>query len=198
MPNANRTAETATARGEKSLDLGCGRDKLPGSIGIDVNPRSDADVIHDLDVFPWPFDDNTFDYVRANDVLEHVANFEGCVRELHRVCKPGARIDVRMPFMGSNNFATDPTHRRAGTHRTFEYFEPEKPFGQFRYSEARLEVRSFHYDRGYIGKFGGIFRRLDKVIIPFLERNAHEYEAYFTGFWPMQNISYELIVVKDA
>src|SRR5437762_5157982 len=84
MPNAN-TAGTVAAQGEKSLDLGCGRDKLPGAIGIDANPRSDADVIHDLDRFPWPFDDDTFGYVRALDVLEHVADFDGCMKELHRV-----------------------------------------------------------------------------------------------------------------
>ena len=32
----------------KILDVGCGQNKYPGAIGIDSNPRTSADVIHDL------------------------------------------------------------------------------------------------------------------------------------------------------
>ena len=56
---------------EKSaiLDFGCGNRKRPGSIGIDVNPRTDADVVHDLNVFPYPFADSSFDEVYADNVI---------------------------------------------------------------------------------------------------------------------------------
>jgi hypothetical protein len=37
---------------KKILDVGCGQNKFPGAIGIDANPRSHADVIHDLGNFP--------------------------------------------------------------------------------------------------------------------------------------------------
>ena len=30
------------------LDVGCGRKKQPGAIGIDFNANTDADVIHNL------------------------------------------------------------------------------------------------------------------------------------------------------
>ncbi len=30
----------------RALDIGCGTNKIPGAIGMDVNPRSAADVIH--------------------------------------------------------------------------------------------------------------------------------------------------------
>ncbi len=36
------------------LDVGCGINKLAGSIGIDRNPASRADVICELDQFPYP------------------------------------------------------------------------------------------------------------------------------------------------
>jgi hypothetical protein len=42
----------------KILDVGCGKNKRKGAIGIDIDPNSDADVIHDLNIFPWPFNDN--------------------------------------------------------------------------------------------------------------------------------------------
>ena len=50
----------------RTLDVGCGIHKQPGSIGIDRNPASRADVLADLDRFPYPFadsaaDDDTYD-----------------------------------------------------------------------------------------------------------------------------------------
>ena len=36
----------------KVLDIGCGKNKVPGSIGIDFNESIGADVIHDLNLFP--------------------------------------------------------------------------------------------------------------------------------------------------
>jgi len=56
----------------KILDVGCGQNKYPGAIGIDSNPRADADVIHDLGVLPYPFADNEFDEIICRHVIEHV------------------------------------------------------------------------------------------------------------------------------
>ena len=36
---------------ETVLDLGCGKKKRPGTIGVDFSDRHDADVIHNLDRF---------------------------------------------------------------------------------------------------------------------------------------------------
>ena len=45
----------------RTLDVGCGINKYPGSIGIDRNPHTRADVLCDLDHFPYPFRDGSFD-----------------------------------------------------------------------------------------------------------------------------------------
>ncbi|HSF23032.1 MAG TPA: hypothetical protein VLE20_02315, partial [Blastocatellia bacterium] len=54
------------------LDIGCGANKTAGAIGMDVNPRTAADVIHDLDDLPYPFADDEFDEVIGRHVIEHV------------------------------------------------------------------------------------------------------------------------------
>ena len=54
-------SETAIAERMKILDVGCGIHKYPGAIGVDRNPASRADVICDLDHFPYPFADSSFD-----------------------------------------------------------------------------------------------------------------------------------------
>jgi predicted SAM-dependent methyltransferase len=56
------------------LDVGCGIKKVPGAIGIDRNPASAADVLCDLDRFPYPFADGSFDRLEAVHVVEHLAD----------------------------------------------------------------------------------------------------------------------------
>lgn len=180
------------------LDLGCGPSKLPGAIGMDMNAASAADVIHDLDDHPWPFADDTFRHIRAENVLEHVRDFVGAMEEIHRVAKAGATVAIRMPFMSSVNFATDPTHRRAGTARTFDYFDPTgtKILAEYNYSKARFVLREFHYRRGYVGSVGDVMKLLDKVMVPAIERWSNTYEHYFAYWYPMHDIDYVLEVVK--
>ncbi|MFM8440464.1 MAG: methyltransferase domain-containing protein, partial [Acidobacteriota bacterium] len=66
----------------KILDVGCGTNKFPGAIGLDNNPRTAADVIHDLGSTPYPFDDNEFDLVVSRHVIEHVPDVMAFVTEL--------------------------------------------------------------------------------------------------------------------
>lgn len=189
---------TAMTSPQRVLDLGCGTDKLPGAVGMDVNPASHADVIHDLDVRPWPFEDDSFDFIRAQDVLEHVGDFFGVMAEIHRVARPNAVVEVRMPFMSSRNYATDPTHRRPGTSETFDYFDPSKPLGRYRYTTTRFTLMEFHYSRGYRGRVGRWLSTLDRAVLPWIHKHHHEYELYFAYLYPMLDITYKLRADKSA
>jgi predicted SAM-dependent methyltransferase len=70
----NRTDQTVKmlVDSPRVLDIGCGVNKVAGAIGMDVNPRTAADVIHDLDDLPYPFADDEFDEVIGRHVIEHV------------------------------------------------------------------------------------------------------------------------------
>ena len=68
------------------LDVGCGRKKYPGSIGIDMSAAGQADVLCD-----WtrtPFADSTFDEVRLIHMIEEVDDIFRVLAEAHRVAKP--------------------------------------------------------------------------------------------------------------
>src|SRR3989475_13017117 len=82
---------------KKILDVGCGLNKYPGAVGIDSNPRSHADVLHDLGVAPYPFADNEFDEVICRHVIEHVPDVMAFVTELHRITRQGGRIKIVTP-----------------------------------------------------------------------------------------------------
>ena len=72
------------------LDIGCGNKKRPGSIGLDINPSTSADVVHDLNVFPYPFADSSFDEIHADNVIEHLDDVIAVMEEIHRLARPGA------------------------------------------------------------------------------------------------------------
>ena len=69
------------------LDLGCGNKKRPGAIGVDFNERTDADIIHDLNILPYPFEDSSFDEIYIDNCLKHLDDTLGIMEELHRICK---------------------------------------------------------------------------------------------------------------
>ena len=58
--------ESPAERGRRILDLGCGRHKVPGARGVDQYPRSQADVLADLDAKRLPVRDGAFDEVHLN------------------------------------------------------------------------------------------------------------------------------------
>ena len=66
------------------LELGCGFSKTPGAYGVDIIAGSSADLIHDLDVFPYPIADSAWDRIICRDVLEHVADFVRTMEEIWR------------------------------------------------------------------------------------------------------------------
>ena len=70
------------------LDVGCGLRKRPGAIGIDVNPRSHADVIHDLNRIPYPFSNNQFDEIICDNIIEHLDDFLKVMEELTGLQNP--------------------------------------------------------------------------------------------------------------
>ncbi len=93
------------------LDVGCGINKLKGSIGIDRNPASRADVLCDLDRFPYPFRDSSFDALQAVHVIEHVSDVIRTMEEFHRLVRHGGEVFIVTPHYTDFSSFCDPTHR---------------------------------------------------------------------------------------
>jgi len=121
-----------------TLNLGSGRQYRPGAVNVDVTSDTSPDVVHDLNLRPWPFADDRFEHVIATDVIEHLSDTIATLAELHRVCADGARVELVVPHFSSDGAFTDPTHRRYFGAFTFDYFS-ESHSNNF-YSPARFEV----------------------------------------------------------
>jgi predicted SAM-dependent methyltransferase len=106
------------------LNLGSGKNPKPGYINVDK--FGEPDVLHDLEKFPWPWETNSVGEVVLNHVLEHLgettAVYFGIIKELYRVCAPGARISITVPHPRHNDFLNDPTHVRIVTPEGLQLF----------------------------------------------------------------------------
>lgn len=96
------------------LNLGCGHNKMEGFVNVDR--AHSPDVVHDLETFPWPWPDSSVEEIRANHVLEHLGKdaevFIGVMKEMYRVCKAGAKVEIVVPHPRHDDFLNDPTHVR--------------------------------------------------------------------------------------
>ena len=58
------------------LDIGCGGNKQPGFVGMDVRPLPGVDIVHDVTKFPWPLPDNSVIVAVTSHLLEHIPPFQ--------------------------------------------------------------------------------------------------------------------------
>ncbi len=104
------------------LNLGCGKNIKEGYINLDKLDSDGVDIVHDLDMFPYPFDDNTFDEIYCSHVLEHVIDLKKVMKEIYRISKPNALIKVKGPYFSSQGAFNNPEHKKFFTWETFGYF----------------------------------------------------------------------------
>lgn len=173
------------------LHLGCGEKKVPGSIGVDINSHSAADVIHDLNRFPYPFPANTFNQIIAENIIEHLDDLVKVMEEIYRIAKNRAKIYITTGHFSSVDSFTDPTHKHFFTSRTFDYFIPGTDLYKYRYSHARYKKC-----RVWVGPDGNIHPLL-KLLLTFINQHVVYYEKRFAFIFPVGSINYELEVIKD-
>jgi len=182
---------------EKILDVGCGVNKFEGAIGLDNNPRTGADVIHDLGLVPYPFEDNEFDFVISRHVVEHVPDVVAFVEELWRITKPGGRIKLVAPHYTNPDWATDPTHKNHLNSYSFNSFIPERQVFDF-YTEVKLKPISTYVSITNLWKALGVefLVNLDQKVPKFRFLRKF-WEHYLSFIFRGKELHFEFEVIKD-
>jgi SAM-dependent methyltransferase len=103
------------------LDLGCGPSPRDGYEGVDIVPGSDYCM--DLQEFPWPWKANSVEAAFSSHLVEHLPDLVGFMRELYRVMKPGARVEIHHPYQFNVRAWQDPTHVRCINEVSWHYFD---------------------------------------------------------------------------
>lgn len=174
------------------LHLGCGIDKKLGAIGVDILTDSKADVIHDLNKFPYPFKSSMFDEIIAENIIEHLENIPKVMAEIHRISKNGAQLLITTSHFTSVDSFTDPTHKHFFTSRSFDYFIPKTDLYKYGYSK-------FPYKK--IDVFVGPHNSpsfLLKPVLALINKYLVFYEKRFAFLFPVGTITFKLEAVKNG
>lgn len=103
--------------------------------------------VRNIDVNQIPFDDDSFDLILCNHVLEHVPTDDVAMKELARVLKPGGTAILQVPISANSEetfedlTVVDPKERE----QVFGQFDHVRIYGQD--YVTRLERAGFAVDR---------------------------------------------------
>lgn len=153
------------------LDIGCGNKKMEASaIGIDKLPGA-ADIVWDLDSFPWPLETNCFSKIYMSHIIEHLSDPMRAMAEVHRVAQNDAEVLIVTPHFSSHNSYVDPTHKLHLAAGSFEYFTG-RTFATFEGSSFRFEILSLNLTFGGNAVLDGMGRWLAGRSLAWYERHA--------------------------
>jgi predicted SAM-dependent methyltransferase len=107
------------------LDIGCGSKRHEGFIGLDRRAGDGVDIVHDLEVFPYPLPDECCLSIIGVHVFEHIKPWLSIdfMNELWRITKRGGQLALSMPYGFSQWYLQDPTHCNPSNEKTFLYFD---------------------------------------------------------------------------
>jgi len=142
------------------LNMGCGLKKLDDHWNVDIESKCNPDQILDLEITPWPYEDNFFDRITANNILSYLGQdpkvFTNIIKEMYRVSKHEAEWYIKVPHHRCDLFWDDYTHVRTLSAKTFTLFDQtynfetitrkrsESVFGL--YHGVDLEIIDVQYD----------------------------------------------------
>jgi SAM-dependent methyltransferase len=185
------------------LNLGAGEFKKDGYVNVDWQDITKPDIKHDLNIYPYPFEDNSFDLIEAYHVLEHLDKPFDTMKELHRILKPGGSLIIKVPHFSRGFTHAEHSH---GFDITFPlYFDPSFTKSgytgtNFRLINIRLDWLAFFRLLPYMG-YGVVsiaFLRLTNAIISFLANIRPAFCRRIWCYWVggFEQITFEFKPIK--
>ena len=127
-------AETSVWRPQR-LNLGSGKDYMPGWLNVDILDRAEPDLVLDLsktldlplmttsrDGQHIELQESSLDLVYANNVLEHVGDLPTLMTNALTLLKEGGVFLIEVPYERAQTAWQDPTHVRAMNENSWLYY----------------------------------------------------------------------------
>lgn len=176
------------------LNVGCGKAKLDFPevaeaseiVGLDISPNSDADLLHNLDNYPWPVESDSVDLIIMQDILEHLEDVPAVMNEIWRIGANGCRVRIRTPHFSSWYAYNDPTHKRFFGAYVLDGFLAEKKNNLYAEGTFAMVKRVILFPK--VWRITGIAW--------LANRFTHRWEQLFAFMYRAENLSFELEVLK--
>jgi len=138
----------------RKYNLGCGNDIRKGFVSIDKAwHRPEIDEAVDLNTSGWGVKLTELfgpaNEILALDVIEHLNDVINFLDECWDLLVAKGVLRIKACGWQNPNYWVDPTHQRAFTLRSFDYFDPETDLGQRYgfYTAKRWRIVDKHLDR---------------------------------------------------
>jgi len=94
------------------IDLGAGKNKRQGFLGVDIKAFDGVDIVADL-TKPWQWEDNSVAEIHASHFVEHLDAQERIhfANEAYRVLIPDGKLTIICPHYSSERAYGDLTHK---------------------------------------------------------------------------------------
>lgn len=153
------------------VEIGGGSLPKPGFINVDRCPM--ADRIINLESDALPFETSSVDEVYSSHCLEHIRNLIHLVSEIARICKPGARVEIRVPHWGQE-MAMCFDHKQVISEDQARHFSECKDFWCGGHGSLRC-VNTSYTPNGHFAEAKNLFPHLtDLQIYRFIQNTCHE------------------------
>lgn len=173
----------------KILSIGSGKiNERENVIRLDISKETGADVVWDLNIFPYPFKDEEFDKVECYDVIEHVDNIPKVMQECFRILKHNGVMFITTPHYSSPNSYIDPTHKFHLSVFSFDCFSDKHKYSY--YSDARfiIDLKKIIFQGSSIRKF---------ILTRLMNKYPKFYEEYLAWIFPAWFLYFELRAYKN-
>lgn len=174
----------------RSIDLGCGPNKVENCFGVDSYQFEEVDLVCDLNKFPWPIEDDSFEVVYARQIIEHVDDAVGFLKEIHRIAKNDAEVHIETPHFSAASSWGDITHLRHLAAKWHASFTRPKHYLFYKLPKFELIENSIRFS--HPNKFRNLVTR--SIIKIF---GLHNWERKWSFIFRGENIYTILKVVKD-
>lgn len=174
------------------VNLGCGKKKKDGWIGIDQEKWDCVDIVCNIDDRIL-LEDNSVNKLYSSHVLEHVEDFTKIMEEIYRICKNNAIIEIKVPhFSGSSGFYV--YHKRFFRFDSFDEFDHEK---KSMFANSIIYFKTIEKRIIFDKKWFSFYNFLVEELVNQSKFSMKMYEATFLrNLFPAFEIYFKLKVVK--
>ena len=146
------------------LNLGCGKDIKKDYLNVDFEKFEGVDKIFNLNKIPYPFKNNSIEEILMYNILEHLDDPYGIMKELYRIVKPNAGIHIQVPHFSSNSVWGDIQHKRGFSSETFIQ---DNISNMFKLKKQRIVFSHYGFLMEiFANKFPRIYEKLFAYIFP--------------------------------
>ena len=159
------------------LNIGCGKDIKKGFVNIDLHQKEGVDLVWNLDVFPYPFKDNSISEIYAKAIIEHLDDVDAVMRELYRILEDKGKLRIIVPHFTSTNAFKDYTHKHFFAFNSFNKWDSALLFNVVKKKIV----------------FGKKYNQLNRIIEILANKSPIIYENTFLRTTPAMSLDIEMI-----